>query len=389
MRTTQPSRKPARSVTCTRSEPHDTANSKQQHQVSVKICDPESRNLQIPICLLSWSSELSREAFLSLVFLACWFPSVSLPFPSLPVFNCQPYLVAARDRDYRRLAWRIANGLEKICEGCHAAWNPCVFFFVWPWFCRPLFGKGSESLDVQLRVDVDGTEVISSHPRAEQLVHLRATSVPCLKSRAPSTRAYLQHIHRQSFPPWKFLTSSHSHAKEALDHKKLHPPAHAAAPHRTAAISRTRKPMPKRSSIHHHHPHGKSVSTPTFFSTTYDPRILVDIVRTGTLLSLLDSVPVLSRSFSPYISANTVHRHAHYRFFFSRLPGILTTYTSPVSPHHITSRTAFGKKNKRQPAQRASLSAPRVRTVGHLGIFGFWSLTHSFAHRERHPTLAG
>jgi hypothetical protein len=217
-------------------------------------------------------------------------------------------------------------------------------------------------------------------------MHLRAASVPCLESAFHLQHTCIVTIIRALKVP---LASSHSHAKEALDHKKLHPPAHAAAPHRTAAISRTRKPMPKRRSIHHHHPHGKSVSTPAFFSTTYDPRILVDIVRTGTLLSLLDSVPVLSRSFSPYISANTVHRHAHYRFFFSRLPGILTTYTSPVSPHHITSRTAFGKKNKRQPAQRASLSAPRVRTVGHLGIFGFWSLTHSFAHRERHPTLAG
>jgi hypothetical protein len=192
-------------------------------------------------------------------------------------------------------------------------------------------------------------------------VHLRATSVPCLESafhsRPPSTTYTVIII-----LALKVLDIFTFTCQRGSGHKKLHPPAHAAAPHRTAAISRTRKthtktvkypppPPTRKIGIHSH-------------IFLYDPRILVDSLRTGTLFSLLDSLFLSCQGpFSPTL--------APIPFTATRTtgPSFSPSGISPLTPrqcHHTTSQAARPLE-KQETAQRASLSAPRVCTVGHLG----------------------
>ena len=81
-----------------------------------------------------------------------------LPFPSSTASLV--FLVAARDRG--QTIDDLHRGLPMVCDFfflVRAAWNSFIFFFVWKWSYRPLFGRSvSESLKIQLRVDVEGTE---------------------------------------------------------------------------------------------------------------------------------------------------------------------------------------------------------------------------------------
>jgi hypothetical protein len=132
----------------------------------------------------------------------------------------------------------FANGLEKISKGCHAAWNSFILFFVWLRFCRPLFGMVSELLP--LRVDVEGTEMF-------RCIHeqLRATSVPHLESAFHSHSPSI-YIVGTAVINLASKVHLHIHMPKKAGPKETPPPAPAAAPHRTAAISRTEKPIPKR-----------------------------------------------------------------------------------------------------------------------------------------------
>ena len=179
-------------------------------------------------------------------------------------------------------------------------------------------------------------------------------------------------------------TSSHSHAKDCL--AKRNSTTRCTAPHRRDLPHK--KPIPKRQryppppptrkiGIHSH----TFLTIPESWSTVCAPEL------SFTSFSCL-TLPV--KVFFPYISANTVHRHAHHRFFF------FSSGTSPLRPrqcHHTTSQAARSlEKRKRQPNERASLR--RVCALfGHSGFFfSGWSLTLTralFSHRERHSTLAG
>lgn len=150
----------------------------------------------------------------------------------------------------------------------------------------------SESLS--LRVDVEGTEVFFASTSSP--AHLRATSVPDLESAFQLALTFNIHRRHSSNKSCLESTSSHSHAKEALAKtNSTTRPRRCTAPHRRDLPHR--KPIPKRPvGIHHDHPHGKSVSTPTFFSIR-SPNL-------GRLFALpelssrfLTLVPVLSRPF--------------------------------------------------------------------------------------------
>jgi hypothetical protein len=133
---------------------------------------------------------------------------------------------------------------------------------------------------------------------------------------------------------------------------------------------------------------------------SHDPRILVRLFAHRnslshyyrTLFSLLDSQSRLVKVlFSPTLARNTVHRHAHYRFFFFSLPENLTI-TNLAQCHHTTSQAARSLENKKQPNERASLR----RVCALLVILDslLWSghsLTHAFSLtvRDTHSTPAG
>jgi hypothetical protein len=134
---------------------------------------------------------------------------------------------------------------------------------------------------------------------------------------------------------------------------------------------------------------------------SHDPRILVRLFAHRnslshyhrTLFSLLDSQSRLVKVlFSPTLARNTSSppRALPVPLFFSS--GIISPLQTsrPVSPHHITSRTA--SENKKQPNERASLSAPRVLLRWSFGIL-FWSghsrTLFSLTVRDTHSTPAG
>jgi hypothetical protein len=144
-------------------------------------------------------------------------------------------------------------------------------------------------------------------------------------------------------------TSSHSHAKEGWTKRNSTTrPRRCTAPHRRDLPHR--KPIPKRPVS----TTTTSVSTPTLFFYTI-PESWSTLCVTGTLFSLLDSVPVLSRSFSPTLAPIpfTATRTTGSSFSPS---GISPLLLAPHQCHHTTSQAArSSRKIKRQPNERAFL----------------------------------
>jgi hypothetical protein len=186
------------------------------------------------------------------------------------------------------------------------------------------------------------------HPRA-------ITRDFCSASRERLPLALTFNIHRRYSSNKSCLesTSSHSHAKEGWTKRNSTTrPRRCTAPHRRDLPHR--KTHTKTPSIHHDHPHGKSVSTPTLFFYTI-PESWSTLCVTGTLLSLLDSVPVLSRSFPPTLAPIpfTARRTTGSSFSPS---GISPLLLAPHQCHHTTSQAARSSRRiKRQPNERAFL----------------------------------
>jgi len=146
--------------------------------------------------------------------------------------------------------------------------------------------------------------------------------------------------------------------------------------HSTTAPHRRQLPREKVSTTNTTttHPHGK-YRYPRIHSHIflYDPRILVGIFAYLNSLLLLDSCRPVKSTLAPILFF-PLHRHARAHtlllalLFLSR--NLNTPHHTTTSPHGLSR-----KKNKRKKsAQRASLSAPRVCSVGHPVFFSLWSL---------------
>jgi len=142
---------------------------------------------------------------------------------------------------------------------------------------------------------------------------------------------------------------------------------------------------------------GKSVSTPTLHVFSRSPNLGRTLALPELSFSCL-TLLVKSRPFSPYISANTFHRSAHYWPCFSSDSSrpyyyYCYCYYYDSTPHHKTSRTVFQEEKKNQPNERASLR--RVCALfGHSGFFSLSLPGHTLAltrsHTARHTHhLAG
>jgi hypothetical protein len=152
---------------------------------------------------------------------------------------------------------------------------------------------------------------------------------------ASSTRARLQPSSKSALPS-KYSIHLHIHmSKKKTSLEKTPPPA----PHPPRSPAR-KSPYQKVSTWYPPPPPTRDNRSP-LPHISHDPRILVRLFAHRNSLSLFLLLDSACQGLSPTLARNTVHRHAHYRFFFFfTLPEISPLQTSrPVSPHHITSRT--------------------------------------------------
>jgi hypothetical protein len=182
---------------------------------------------------------------------------------------------------------------------------------------------------------------------------LRATSVPHLESafhsHSPST-----YIVGTAVINIASKVHLHIHMPKKAGPKETPPPAHAAAPHRTAAISRTEKPIPKRpestTTTHTENrsplPHHFSIRSPNLGRLFALPELSCRFLNLflscqGLFPLTLAPIPFTARrttgsSFSP--------------------SGISPLLLAPHQCHHTTSQAARSSRRiKRQPNERAFL----------------------------------